>query len=268
MGGSKKPVEVCPFCVGQEANEPEVYRFGGETGDSNWQIRVIPNKFPFTPHHEIIIHSPDHHKNIDELPFEQVELLIRTYRHRFNAHKKDGQVYIFHNRGHESGESLPHPHTQIAVVPNYVKLEIPPLDMKVYKKENVLETEECLVFCPESSDWPDEVWIAPKVKNTSFAELTDEQVTDVAFVLSRIIQIHDLRHGYEFPFNFYIYPGKNWYLRLIPRLKILGGFELGTNVIVNTQDPKETFAFIKEHFWQPDAEKIKKEHTADYWKKV
>ncbi len=280
MGGSKKPVEVCPFCVGQEANEPEVYRVparsasqsdaggGGEAGDSKWQIRVIPNKFPFTPHHEIIIHSPDHHKNIDELPFEQVELLIQTYRHRFHAHKKDGQVYIFHNRGHESGESLPHPHTQIAVVPHHVKLDIPPLDNAVYKDKTALETEEFLVFCPESSDWPDEVWIAPKAKNTSFADITDAQATDLAFTLSRVIQIHDLRHGYEFPFNFYIYPGKNWYLRVIPRLKILGGFELGTNVIVNTQDPRETFAFIKEHFWQPNTEKIKKEHKADYVKKV
>lgn len=101
-----------------------------------------------------------------------------------------------------------------------------------------------------------------------FGSITDVEVTDLAFVISRLIQIYDLRHGYEFPFNFYIAPGKNWYLRLIPRLKILGGFELGTNIIVNTQDPKETFAFIREHFWSPDPEKIKGEHKAEYLKSV
>lgn len=137
----KKPAEICPFCPGQEENEEELYRMQ-KTGapdtakkDANWRIRVIPNKFPFTPHHEIIIHSPDHHKNFDELPFEQVELIFQTYRQRFHAHEHDGQVYIFHNRGHAAGESLPHPHTQITVVPHTVELDIPPLDMRIYANE-------------------------------------------------------------------------------------------------------------------------------------
>ncbi len=275
----QKPAEVCPFCPGLEAEDGELYRIGGEKGDSNWKIRVIPNKFPFTPNHELVIHSPDHHKNFDELPFEQVELIFETYRKRFQAHEKHGQVYLFHNRGHAAGESLPHPHTQITVVPHTVALDIQPLNTAIYKKSGGLfgtskenpgavETEHFLLFCPETSDWPDEVWVAPKRPDRIFSSTTDAELTDIAFVLSRLVQIFDLRHGYEFPFNFYIYPGKNWYLRLIPRLKILGGFELGTNVIINTQDPKETFAFIKEHFWEPQTEKIKNHHTAEYLKSV
>ncbi|HZE87695.1 MAG TPA: hypothetical protein VE090_05855 [Methylomirabilota bacterium] len=269
--------DICPFCIGREAEEEELYRVGGKTGDSNWQIRVIPNKFPFTPHHEIIIHSPDHHKNIDELPFSQVVLLLETYRQRFLANRQKGQVYIFHNHAHASGESLSHPHTQVTVLPDFVHLSIPLLDKHIYKKQSwfgkkeqddVLETDKFLVFCPKNSDWPDEVWIAPKKHHGQFGDITDPDITDMAFVLSRLIQLFDLRHGFEFPFNFYIYPGNKWYLRLIPRLKILGGFELGTQVIVNTQDPSETFAFIKEHFWQPDREKIKQEHQAEYLKTV
>jgi UDPglucose--hexose-1-phosphate uridylyltransferase len=305
----KKPAEVCPFCIGGEAEDAELYRVGGSSGDSNWKIRVIPNKFPFTPHHELIIHSPDHHKNFDELPFEQVELIFETYRQRFKAHESHGQVYIFHNRGHAAGESLPHPHTQITVVPNSVKLDILPLDMGIYaqiqsskfKVQNYnsklkrssskklltfnfklltsskkvtptdldfLETDHFLIFCPATSDWPDELWVTPKSPHGLFGSLADKEVTDLAFVVSRLIQVFDMRHGYEFPFNFYISPGRNWYLRLIPRLKILGGFELGTNIIVNTQDPKETLAFLKEHFWRPNAEKIKGEHKAEYLKSV
>lgn len=267
--GKKEP--ICPFCIGKEAEEEELYRVGGVKGDSNWKIRVIPNKFPFTPRHELVIHSPDHHKNFDELPFEQVELIFQTYRQRFLTHERHGQVYIFHNRGHAAGESLPHPHTQITVVPNNVKLDVLPLDTSIYKvrdDHHMVETDHFVIFCPETSDWPDEVWVAPKKQRNLFGSLTDPEVTDLAFVLSRLIQIYDVRHGYEFPFNFYIAPGKNWYLRLVPRLKILGGFEVGTNIIVNTQDPKETFTFIREHFWQPDTEKIKGEHKAEYLKSV
>src|SRR5688572_29761681 len=118
VGG--KATDVCPFCIGQEAQEEELYRVsknnvilvsdegahpGSETKDSgqarmtnnkdsDWAVRVIPNKFPFTPHHEIIIHSPDHHKNIDELALPQVELIFETYRQRFNENKQYGEVYI------------------------------------------------------------------------------------------------------------------------------------------------------------------------------
>ena len=270
---------MCPFCPGCEADEEEVYRVPLNDSSKDWLIRVVPNKFPFTPHHEIVIHSPDHHKNIDELPFEQVELIFQTYKNRFQVHHNQGQVYIFHNRGHQAGESVHHPHTQITVVPKNIKLDILPLDTKIYSKKydfcgtpegegSIVETEHFFVFCPPTSEWPDEVWVAPKQKNNYFGQITDKEITDLAFVVTRLIQIFDIRHGSEFPFNFYIAPERNWYLRLIPRLKVVGGFEVGTGIIVNTQDPKETCEFIKEHFWKPNAEKIRQEHSAKYREKV
>lgn len=260
---------VCPFCVGREAMEREVYRIGGKMGDSNWQIRVVPNKFPFAPIHEIIIHSPDHHKNFGELPASQTELILETYRQRYRKHEAKGQVYIFHNRGEAGGESLPHPHTQLAVVPAKIKMDIPRLDFKDYSVgEDRVETMHFYIFCPITSQWPDEIWIAPKISGRAFSEITGEEIRDLGEVLTRLVKIIDLRHGSEFPFNFYIYPGGDWYLRLIPRAKVLGGFEIGTGVFVNTQDPKETIEFIKEHFEHPDEQKIITEHKASYKKAV
>lgn len=275
---------ICPFCLGKEKEEEEVYRVGGSEGDSNWKIRVLNNKFPFAPVHEVIVHSPDHEKNFDQLPFEQVELIFQTYRQRYLAHQKKGQVYIFHNRGKAGGESLPHPHTQLAVVPFEVSMDIPALDPdsssgfspkpleinsgdqeKALEENSKVETKLFYLFCPKTSQWPDEVWVAPKQRGRSFGEITDEEIKDLSFLLPRLIRILDLRHGTEpLPFNFYIYPGGDWYLRLTPRLKSLGGFEIGTGIYVNTQDPSETIAFIKEHFESPDEEKIKKENQADY----
>lgn len=258
---------VCPFCLGNEGKEKESYRVGGKDGEANWQIRVIPNKFPFAPIHEIVIHSKDHHKNFDELPLSQSELILKTYRQRFQTHQDKGQVYIFHNHGGAGGESLPHPHSQIVVVPDFVKLEITPIDF-LKDKDEFQETEHFIIFSPLSSEWPDEAWIMPKKKDKFYGEITDEEIKDLAKSLYRLIQIFDLRHGHEFPFNFYIAPFKGWYLRIIPRIKTLGGFEIGTNVSVNTQDPKETIAFIKEHFESPNEEKIRREHQAKYHKTV
>jgi UDPglucose--hexose-1-phosphate uridylyltransferase len=259
---------VCPFCPGKELDEQTIYEV---KNGKNWQIRVIKNKFPFAPIHEIIIQSPDHQKSFDLLPQSQVELILKTYKQRYNTHKKQGQVYIFNNHGKGGGESLPHPHTQLVVVPFEVNLDIPrlatPAEMKAAAKDQVYkETNHFVIFCPKTSQWPDEVWVAPKERGHDFGSIKDNQISDLAFVLSRLIKIFDLRHGLEFPFNFYIYPGGDWYLRIIPRVKVLGGFEVGTGVIVNTQDPKETIEFIKEHFENPNEEKIKTVHRANYHK--
>ncbi len=265
---AKVPSTLCPFCIGREKDEPELYRVGGKAGDSNWQIRVIPNKFAFAPIHEIIIHSPDHHKNFEELPEDQVELIFQTYRQRYNIHKAKGQVYIFHNRGEGGGESLPHPHTQLVVVPRRVKLEIPPLkpDSLSSQREETekVETPHFSISSPIASQWPDEVWIYPRSGGRTFGDISNEEISDLSSIVSRLIQILDLRHGHEFSFNVYIYSGSDWYLRIIPREKSLGGFEVGTGIFVNTQDPRETMAFIKEHFETPNIEKIKKEHQAEY----
>lgn len=270
---------VCPFCVGREGDEAEVYRLPeskilhpqSQTGDAyldpdpNWQVRVIPNKFPFAQIHEVIIHSPDHHKSFGELTDDQVSLILQTYRQRFVTHQQKGLVYIFHNHGEGSGESLPHPHSQLAVIPDFVSPDIPRLDPLAtvgfgprpngvhfaesgLQEQPIVESQHFYVFCPKTSQWPDEVWIAPKERGRSFGEITDTELPDLAHLLNRLVQIMDIRHGHEFPFNFYIYPGGDWYLRLMPRLKIIGGFELGTNIYVNTQDPLETITFIKEHF--------------------
>ena len=244
----------CPFEGGDEA---EIFSIN--------QARVVANKFPFAPIHEIIIHSDDHHKNFDELPLSQSEDVFKVFRSRFQEHKGKGQVYIFHNQGKRAGESLPHPHTQLAVVPSEVKLEIPGLHLNLEEKKDL---SHLYIFCPNISHWPDEVWIAPHRSNRYFDETTEEEIKELAFTVSRLLQIFDLRHGHDFPFNFYIYPGLNWYLRFIPRLKTLGGFEVGTGIFVNTQVPAETFQFIKEHFDNPDFEKIRSAHQAEYDKTV
>lgn len=263
---AKEVSPLCPFCVGNEDLEAEIYRVGGEKGDQNWQIRVIPNKFPFAPIHELVIHSPDHHKNIGELPLAQVELIFQVYKNRFNAHRNNGQVYIFNNRGEAAGESLPHPHTQIVVIPKDVRHEIPMLTVVPQDK---LETSMFDIFCPATSQWPDEVWITPKKSGRMYGDISDEELKDLSFVMQRLIMILDLRHGHEFPMNFYIYPGNNWYIRLIPRVKTLGGFELGTDIFVNTQDPNETLLFLKKHFDTFEKHQhITEHHPADYAKSV
>lgn len=264
---NKKKTPFCPFCLGNEKNDPETYRIGGEVADQNWSVRVIKNKFPFAPIHEVIIHTPQHIQSISELSVEQVKLVIEALVNRFNTHLKEGTVCIFSNSGHDSGESIRHSHSQLAVVPREVPIVVPSLEEFLDYREEHLQVKDFKIVCPPYSQWPDEVWIAPTERGKLFGEITYQEMENLAYILRRLVYIFEARHGEDFPFNFYIYPRRDWYLRIMPRAKIPGGFEIATGIFVNTQDPSDTMDFIKAHFFEEDREKIKL-RKAEYRKGV
>lgn len=259
--------QFCPFCPGNEKGEGEVYRIGGQDNDSHWSVRVIPNKYPFAPVHEVVIHTPEHHKHFSDLSIDQIRLVLEAYVNRFNTHLKKGAVCIFGNTGRDAGESIIHPHSQIAVVPRDVQVVVPRLEQELSYKGEHLEVKGFILICPPYSQWPDEVWIIPQERGRLFGQIKYEELEHLAYVLKRVIRIFEIRHGYEFPYNFYIYPYHDWYLRIMPRAKIPGGFEIATGIFVNTQDPSETMQFIKGHFNEPEDEKIKRSE-AEYRKGV
>jgi hypothetical protein len=56
----------------------------------------------------------------------------------------------------------------------------------------------------------------------------------VKVVLTKSDEIRKPERG---NYNFYIFSGGEWYLRLIPHFKHRGGLELGTGLSVNEKDP-------------------------------
>lgn len=260
---TRHKTHLCPFDPGNEKKEPDVFRIGGEDDDEKWSVRVVKNKFPFAPIHEVIIHTPKHLHSLSELSVDQVKLVIEVFVNRFNTHLKSGTVCIFSNSGHDAGESINHTHSQIAVVPHDVPIVVPSLEEFLDYRGESLTVKDFKVICPPYSQWPDEAWIVPADRGKLFGEITYEEIENLAYVLRRLIFIFEARHGEDFPYNFYIYPHRDWYLRIMPRAKILGGFEIATGIFVNTQDPKDTMEFIKKHFFGGEKEKIKLS-KADY----
>ncbi len=138
-----KSSKTCPFCPGNEAlTPPEIWAFRrkGSKNISDWQVRVVPNKFPALRieestekyamgvydkiggfgAHEVIIENPDHHREMAELSDEEMELILRAYRERCLDLKKDPRfkyILIFKNYGALAGASLEHPHSQLIALP-------------------------------------------------------------------------------------------------------------------------------------------------------
>ena len=248
-------LSVCVFCSGNEAmTPPEIMRIGdGEKDKPGWKIRVIPNKFPITDTHEVIIHSPDHNKDIAEFDLNQVNQLLTVYRQRFQTHAASGQVMLFANHGALAGASLAHPHSQLVLIPRQINLDAlvrEPI-MNVVEDNNYFVT-----YCPDFSQWPYEVWIAPKKEGTVFGDTSDEELKDLAQILQQAlkrlkVKYHDQTISKShtqmpFSYNFYIHHAKNWFLRIIPRLVHRAGFELGTGLSVNVIDPTIAAEELKE----------------------
>ncbi len=257
----KKPVSTptCPFCEGNEAaTPPEVYRIGtGEKDKPGWQVRVVPNKYPITDMHEVIIHSTDNEKDIEDLPLDQVTRILIAYRDRYRAHDNDGQVLIFCNHGFAAGASLRHPHSQLVVVPRQINLDA----VSREPVANVVEDNTFYItYCPDFSQWPFEVWIAPNPpaggENGKFSSVPDSQLADLSQVLQSALRrirkaqddgyIRSVHEAGSFVYNYYIYHGENWFIRITPRFVHRAGFELGTGLNVNVTDPTEAARILRE----------------------
>jgi UDPglucose--hexose-1-phosphate uridylyltransferase len=238
---------VCPFCPGNEGDpEDEVLRIKTDDG-KGWKLRIIKNKYPVTDFHEVVIHSPDE-KELDMQSVDDVELIFKSYQKRYNFYKDKGNVLIFCNQGEHSGASIKHPHSQIIVTPPEITLNTLPIEPV---NNVVFETKFFTVYCPDYSQWPYEVWIAPIKDGVTFGEAKQEEVRDLATVLQ--IMIKKLRYIYKnrtfsmlpFAYNYYIYPKDHWYVRIIPRFIHKGGFELGSRLDINIVDPVKAAMDLK-----------------------
>lgn len=254
----KGRVKYCPFCPEFVKKEKELYRISGEEGDDNWLVKVISNKFPFAPHHEVVVLTPHHYKHFHDFSLDEIRLVFEAYLNRYNTLSQKGTVCIFSNIGHEAGESIAHAHAQIAVVPKNIEIVVPRLERDISYYGEHFEVGSFALITPAYSQWPDEVWIVPEERGKVYGAIDAKEVEKLAFILRRLVKIFEIRHGGEFPYNYYIYPYSDWYLRLIPRAKIPGGFEIATGIFINTQDPRDTMKFIKKHFYDEKEEKISK----------
>ena len=288
-----KSSKTCPFCPGNESmtpNEILVYaKKGIPKSSSSWQVRVVPNKFPAVrieenPEkyamgiydkiggfgaHEVIVESPDHEKQIADLPPEQVEGVLRAYRDRCLDLRKDSRfkyILIFKNYGQSAGASLEHPHSQLIalpIVPSRVLGEVKGalkhfeytdrcifcdiLDQEhTAKKLMVLEEGGTISFCPFVSRFPFETWVMPKDHAASFDQITEEGIKDLSLVLKNTLL--KLKKALRDPaYNLMIHTlpihGKeeesyHWHIEIIPHVTHVAGFELGTGFYVNPTPPE------------------------------
>jgi len=164
------PAGYCPFCPGNEdKTPPEVYAVranGAGPNGADWQVRVVPNKFPALQieggldrkgeglydkmngvgAHEVVIEGPEHDRDLADMPVEQIAAVLNAYRERFVDLHRDHRVryvLIFKNHGAQAGATLEHTHTQLIATPIIPKS----LQEEMDGSQRYFELKERCVFC-------------------------------------------------------------------------------------------------------------------------
>ena len=296
MGGGK-----CPFCYGNEAlTPPEIHVVRPPDTTPNgpgWSLRVVSNKFPALKiegelarrglgvfdlcngvgAHEVIIETPDHHRQMADLSLEEMTRVIEAFKLRSLDLRGDRRLkytLIFKNFGLSAGASLEHTHSQLIalpIVPKRVHEELkgshryfgfrercPYCDMvaqELHDDERMIsENRSFVAVAPFMSNFPFEVWILPKDHEADFAQITPQDAADFARALKDTLA--RLRVVLANPaYNFIIHTAPietlgreeyHWHLELIPKLTKIAGFEWGTGFYINPTPPELAAKFLRD----------------------
>ena len=146
---TRKRVDTCPFCVGNEdRTPPSIYIYPPE---GNWNMRIVENLYPVLGdersqtnvnfglqhiidgygRHEVVIDHHEHGTALHEMSVTHLAMLFRAFRNRmgelFASDPRLKYVLVFKNFGPAAGASIAHTHSQLIampVVPENVQSEV------------------------------------------------------------------------------------------------------------------------------------------------
>jgi UDPglucose--hexose-1-phosphate uridylyltransferase len=251
--------EPCDFCEGHEAKTPpESYAIrvhGTEADTPGWRVRVVPNLYPATAFHEVVIHSPDHHKAFERFEHGMRRAVLLAYRERMRASPMRCTLVIA-NRGKSAGASRSHDHAQI-----YGLAHIPP----TIERECLSFGEQRCVLC-EFTEREDlrvgsadgttvmahpaptmghELLVVPP-HSPSLRDVESDQLGEVADALGEAMRRLQHAFGETLPFNLVIHSAPadterfHWHAHIYPRLARWGGLEVGAEMPIVASDPQDT----------------------------
>jgi UDPglucose--hexose-1-phosphate uridylyltransferase len=262
-----------PALAGEGAGEREAPSAGPRDPLREAARGSQPNLFASSPasgHHEVIVHSPDHHRSLAELAdYTPLDLVLGGWRTRMRALSGSASyLQLIVNEGPEAGASLEHSHAQLyalGFVPAAVARErertrayyettaggqllADVVTEEVRRRERLVAIdEEAALVCPWASRSPFELRLIPRSPQARFED--DDRG---AGMLTAAVRALATRFGAEVGLNLWVRTAPRgaepfcWHIDLVPRLAITAGFELSTGVNINTYPPERAAWELRE----------------------
>lgn len=227
---------TCPFC-GDVEDIVHDYGLG----------KIKNNKFPYIDYCEVIIESKEHKTQFQKTTQDEANALFTTIQKRLKKIQEQGLYAVWHrNEGPQSGGSVPHIHSQIVGT----TIPVPRKYDKQPKGTIITETENFKAIVPETRAYDYELHITPK-KAKQFSELNETELNEIA-TLFRQASIGAAQLGKDASWNAFINENhETFQIEIVPRNKIVWGFELLTGYRVCTNSPTETILAWQNAFENP-----------------
>lgn len=276
---NKTPKEI--FRIGDEKSwkvriVPNKFAALNSEGERIRKVEGIRHSVTGVGIHDVLIETPVHNLTTALLPIEQIKDIITAYKIRYFQIIKDKRVemiIIFKNHGEGAGTSIIHPHSQIIgtpIIPSQIRYRMDiamdylddtgdcvyckVMEDELKAKERIiLESKDFVSFVPYDALCPFHTWIFPKRHMSSFLEINEEEINDLAYQLKTVLG--KLYYGLNNPdFNYCIRSNPkdegeveyyHWYLTIVPRLTKSAGFELGSGMFINTSLPEQNADFLR-----------------------
>ena len=245
-------------------------------GSLNREPKGIYDKMHGIGAHEVIIETNDHACDMVDMTDEQVRDVFWAYRERMMDLERDMRlkyILIFKNHGEAAGASLEHAHSQLIatpIIPKRVAEEIAGakkyfefkercifcdiIRQEIQEKERIVNDYDAFISLqPFAPRFPFETWIIPKMHQSSYLELSDNEFLVLARAfkdtLNRLkIALNDP------PYNYILHTRPvskehqeyfHWHFEIIPKLTKVAGFEWGSGFYINPTTPEEAAAYLR-----------------------
>lgn len=243
-----------------------------------WQIKVVSNKYPAVSLdnpkaygvQEVVIETPDHLLELEDLPNGHIAKLLEVYALRTQAILKNPKIeyiIIFKNEGGKAGASLVHSHSQIFAtdfIPPHLMdkaQQVQRYKLKhgscvycdIIKKESkgprlVFKNHHVIAFCPYASMHNYEVWIMPLRHLDNIVGLNAKERLEWAKILKMVLKKIT---ALNLPYNYYFHDVINddeqhFYMKITPRGSVWAGVEIGSGIIINPIAPEEAAKYFRE----------------------
>jgi UDPglucose--hexose-1-phosphate uridylyltransferase len=237
--------------------------------------------------HEVIIENPVHDKHLPDLSIDEFTAVLAAYRARLVDLRGDQRlryILIFKNHKEKAGASLAHPHSQLIatpVTPRTVAMELETarqhynlkerclfcdiLRQEISDRERIVQIDEhYATLAPYASRFPFELMVMPRKHQHDFANLSDEELRQLAFHFRDVLRRMKRGLG-DPPYNFVLHTAPNtrgqtrrptywntlevdwhWHIEILPRLTSVAGFEWGTGYYINPTPPEDAAAYLRE----------------------
>lgn len=215
--------------------------------------------------HEVIVEAPESNRQLWDLSEHEILDVLKMYAKRTKAlYEKDNIRYVsvFKNHGQKGGTSILHTHTQIVAfntVPPRIRAEMKAsiangvckycqiINSERNSERRCYENDYFISFTPYASRFNYEIWLFSKAHKSTIRDFHEVELKALANMMQKVLS--KLRF-LGCSFNFFLHeapPGEDlhFHIEVTPRIATWAGYELCTEVIINSVSPEFAADFYR-----------------------